>query len=553
MSAPQQNPTPVNSSWKPADYIEGLKQNWQQDLASGFMVALLALPLSLGIAKASDFPDPLYGVLTAIIGGIIVSIFMGARLTIKGPAAGLIVIVAGAVSEFGGGEIGWHLTLGAIVAAGLVQMLFGFFKLGKLADFFPHAAIHGMLAAIGLVIISKQLHLMMGVNPVHAEGSYVGKPIVEPLELVTSLPETFHQFIATPTEHFSLVIGLICLGIIFSLQQPPFPFMKKIPAPLVVLAVAIPLGILFQLTPESGQLVKIGDFSNILGVNVSFEGAAMAGVFAKYVLLFAIIGSLESLLTAKAVDIMDPFRRKTNFDQDLMAVGAGNMLAGALGGLPMISEVARSSANVANGARTRWASFFHGVGLLLAVLLLAPLIKMIPVSALAAMLIAVGWKLAHPRELVHAYFTGREQAVSFLTTVFFTLTVDLLVGVCIGILTELAINIYRGQKIKDIFKSHVTVTQQTDMHVLVKISGSPTFSNYLGLKKHLDAIPEGKFVTIDLSECTLVGHTVMSNITVYASEYNEAPNSNCIIAGLDNHICKGKDALGAHVLKKTSS
>lgn len=552
MSAPQ-NSTPVNNNWKPADYIEGLKQNWQQDLASGFMVALLALPLSLGIAKASDFPDPLYGVLTAVIGGILVSLIMGARLTIKGPAAGLIVIVAGAVSEFGGGEIGWHMALGTIVVAGLIQVAFGALKFGKFADFFPHAAIHGMLAAIGLIIISKQLHLLMGVNPMHLEGPHIGKPIVEPLELISALPDTFHQFLNNPQEHYSLVIGLICLGIIFTFQNPPFPIMKKIPAPLVVLLVAIPLGMMFGLTQENKQLVKIGDFSNILGLNVSFGGVAMIGVFIKYVVLFAIIGSIESLLTAKAIDIMDPYHRKSDFNQDLVAVGSGNVLSGVLGGLPMISEVARSSANVANGGRTRWANFFHGIGLLLAVLFLAPLIKMIPIAALAAMLIAVGWKLAHPRELFHAYFTGVEQATAFVATVVFTLAVDLLVGVFVGILVKFIFNIARGQKLGELFMAKVEVTSPAANEVYIKVLGSSTFSNFLGLKKHLDVIAEGQKVTIDFSKCTLIGHTVMSDINVFASEYNELPNSHCEIVGLGNHQPKSKDPLSAHVLKSASS
>jgi MFS superfamily sulfate permease-like transporter len=148
----------------PADGLVGLKNNFGGDLMSGFMVALLALPLSLGIASASDFPNPLLGVLTAIIGGLIVSLFMGGKLTIKGPAAGLIVIVAGSVSAFGGGETGWKLTLGAIVVAAFFQILFGLLKLGKLSDFFPLSVVQGMLVSIGLIIISKQLHVLHRAN-----------------------------------------------------------------------------------------------------------------------------------------------------------------------------------------------------------------------------------------------------------------------------------------------------------------------------------------------------------------------------------------------------
>jgi len=184
----------------PKDGLAGLKENFSSDAASGFIVFLLALPLSLGIAKASDFP-PIMGLVTAIIGGIVVSMFMGSRLSIKGPAAGLIVIVAGAVAEFGGGETGWHLALGAMAVAGVVQVLFGVFKMGKLMDFFPLSAVHGMLAAIGLIIIGKQIPVLLAVNPAMTKGK-------EPLELFASIPEFIQNLDPRVT-----VIGLISLVI----------------------------------------------------------------------------------------------------------------------------------------------------------------------------------------------------------------------------------------------------------------------------------------------------------------------------------------------------
>lgn len=167
----------------PKDGIAGLKENIQSDALSGFIVFLLALPLSLGIAKASEFP-PIMGLITAIIGGMVVSFFAGSRLTIKGPAAGLIVIVAGAVADFGGGLPGWHLALGAMFVAAIVQILFGVFRFGKLADFFPLSAIHGMLAAIGIIIIAKQLPVMLNVNPSLMAGK-------GPLALIAAIPEMF--------------------------------------------------------------------------------------------------------------------------------------------------------------------------------------------------------------------------------------------------------------------------------------------------------------------------------------------------------------------------
>src|SRR3954466_3806261 len=166
----------------PADGLAGLKENFKKDALAGFLVFLLAMPLSLGIAKASLYPT-IFGLVTAIIGGVVVSFFMGSRLSIKGPAAGLIVIASGSVTAFGDGETGWHLALGAVVVAGIVQVLFGLFKLGKFADFFPSAAIHGMLAAIGIIIMAKQLHLILGINPADLKGK-------APLELIGMLPNS---------------------------------------------------------------------------------------------------------------------------------------------------------------------------------------------------------------------------------------------------------------------------------------------------------------------------------------------------------------------------
>lgn len=512
----------------PEDGIRGLKQNFKSDLLSGFMVSLLALPLSLGIAKASDFPNPMYGVLTAIIGGMLVSIFAGSKLTIKGPAAGLIVIIAGAVAEFGGGVHGWQMALGTIVVAGVVQMIFGMLRMGKLADFFPLSAVHGMLAAIGLIIISKQLHILMGVNPT----GHDGKPMVEPLELISALPHTFSGI----KEHIPVVItGLVCLALVFIVPMLPFKFLKKLPVPMIVLAVAIPLGFALGLNNIKGGLVKFDKaFTDIVGFNVSFEGIHHSGIFIKYVILFALIGSLESLLTVKAIDMMDPFRRKSDANKDLIAVGGGNLISGVLGGLPMISEVARSSANVNNGAKTRWANFFHGSFLLLFMLLLTPIIQLIPNAALAAMLIGVGFKLAHPKEFFNTYKIGKEQLAIFITTIVFTLGVDLLVGVAAGIMLKIIIHAVNGAPLDKMFKAPVSVSND-DGKYIVDINGAAVFTNWLGLKKQLLAIPAGKMVLIDLGNSQLVDHSVMENLHHFQHDYNDA-GGNLKITGLENHI-----------------
>lgn len=525
----------------PKDGLEGLKENFSSDALSGFIVSLLALPLSLGIAAACDFPNPMYGVLTAIVGGIVVSFFAGSRLTIKGPAAGLIVIVAGSVAAFGGGEMGWQMTLGAIVVAAVCQVLFGLFKLGKLSDFFPLSAVHGMLAAIGLIIISKQLHILLGVNPVNE----AGKPLVEPIELIEALPHTFSKI----SENMpSVITGLVCLGLVLGVPLIKSPLLKKIPVPMIVLLVAIPLGMYLNLKDLKGLVSFKGSFIDLIGFNVSFEGMKQTGTFIQYVILFALIGSLESLLTAKAIDILDPFRRKSDFNKDLIAVGVGNMAAGILGGLPMISEVARSSANVNNGAKTRWANFFHGVFLLLFMLLLTPVIQMIPKAALAAMLIGVGIKLAHPKEFIHALHIGKEQFIVFVVTILFTLGVDLLVGIGAGILAEMIINLVNGKPLSAIFKAPITTTNVGDDYTIA-VDKAVVFSNFLGVKGALQAIPTGKNVTIDLGTTSLVDHSAMENLHLFQHDYEETGGHVSII-GLENHTAVSDHKLAARIAKK---
>jgi MFS superfamily sulfate permease-like transporter len=502
----------------PKDGIQGLKENFTSDAISGFLVFLLALPLSLGIAKASDFP-PIMGLMTAMIGGLVVSFFAGSRLTIKGPAAGLIVIVAGSVAEFGQGDsvLGWHLALGALMVAGLLQILFGMIRMGSLVDFFPLSAVHGMLAAIGIIIMSKQVHILLGISPTNA----AGKPIVEPMELIAEIPHTLshiHPNVA--------LIGLLSLAIVFLWPRIKHPLLKKIPAPVVVLAVSIPLAKYLGL--GTGQLIHFDqDFIHTLAWNERFDGFQQTGVFIKYVLMFALVGSLESLLTVKAVDMLDPYHRKSNANKDLMAVGIGNVIASLVGGLPMISEVARSSANVSNGAKTRWANFFHGVFIFLFLLMDLQFSDMIPFAALAAMLIGVGFKLASPKEFGRMAKIGPEQLIVFCVTIVVTLMTDLLVGIGVGIIVKLVTQYILGVPMKSTFKAFVKQDERS-----LTVTGAAVFSNWLGIKKYIDSVSTSSEFTMDLSQCNVVDHTVMDNIIHLQNDFENA-GGKLQVVGLD--------------------
>jgi MFS superfamily sulfate permease-like transporter len=482
----------------PSDGLAGLKNHYREDGLSGFLVFLLALPLSLGIAGASDFP-PIMGLITAMIGGVLVSFISGSPLTIKGPAAGLIVIVAGAVAEFGGNnaELGWKMALGAIMVAGLLQIFFGFLRIGTIADLFPLSTIQGMLTAIGIIIFSKQIHILLGVNPTMPDG----RSMIHPPDLIMALPETLRQM-----DSKSAAVGFLSLLVVFLWPRIKHAWLSKIPAPIMVLAVAIPVAQWLKL--DSSKCIHFEhDLMDTLAINVSFGGVETPLLFAKYVLMFALVGSLESLLTVKATDMLDPFKRKSNANKDLMAIGVGNAISATLGGLPMISEVARSSANINNGGKTRWANGFHGLFMLVFLMLDVRFNNLIPVPALAAMLIGIGYRLSSPRSFGEMAKVGVEQVVVFVVTIIVTLLTDLLLGIAAGVLTKLITQLILGAPIGSVFKAHIIVEGRE-----VRVAGAAVFSNWLGLKRILNVMKPSEQVVVNLENCNLVDYTVIDNL-----------------------------------------
>lgn len=520
----------------PATGWAGFKENWRNDILPGFMVFLLALPLSLGIAKASGFP-PAMGVLTAMIGGLFTSFFKVSPLTIKGPAAGLITVCAAAVLEFGGGEQGWHTVSAIIAVMAAIQIVFALLKFGSLSDFFPHSAVHGMLAAIGIIIIAKQIPVLLGDDP----SIYKGEG---PIELLLDIP----KFITHAHWHIA-VVGIIGLAILFILPQLKFNFLKKVPGPMFVLLMAIPLSLYwhFRETEPSYSLVTIGDFWGSVGPNADFS---QIGTFAfwKYVFMFLFVSSLESLLTVKATDNLDPYKRVSDYNGDLKAQGAGNLVSGLMGGLPMISEVVRSSGNVSFGARTKWSNFFHGGFLLLAMLLLIPVIEMIPNAALAAMLIFAGYRLAAPKEFIHTYHIGREQLAIFLTTIIVTLAEDLLLGIAAGIVVKFLFHLYNGASLGSLFKARFELREVAPAQFEVMVLDAAVFSNLIGYKKVLTSLPEGAAVRIDFSKARLIDHSFMAFVSHFRKEYN-LRGGEMEFAGLGNHRPLSKHPLATRTLK----
>jgi len=517
----------------------GLRENWRYDAMSGFLVFLIALPLCLGIAMASSVP-PMAGIITAVVGGVLVSRISGSWVTINGPAAGLIVVILASVQSLGQGDamLGYRCTLAAIVVASLFQIALGLLKAGRLNAYFPASAVHGMLAAIGIIIMAKQTHVMLGVKPQAAE--ILGTIAEIPHSLVEANPEI-------------MVIALTGLVILMGWSMLKNRYLKMIPAPLLVVLAGMILEKYFDLEHEHvylflpdqaflphheytvGPRFLVSIPENVMGSFYWPDFSLVATArFWGAVVSIGLVGSLESLLSATAVDKLDAYKRHSDLNRDLTAVGIGNLVAGCLGGLPMIAEIVRSSANVNNGARTGWANFFHGVFLALFVVFFPHLIHEIPLASLAALLVYTGFRLASPREFAKVLQIGPEQLAVFCITIVGVLATDLLIGVLIGMGAELLIHLMHGVDVRNLLKISYTIEETDETHYVVRVDGSAVFSNFLALKTEVARLPRGGSIVFNLANAYLIDHTVMEFIQHFRSDYT-AHGGRCEIRGLENH------------------
>ena len=538
ITAPTSMSKPALSPSAPQNGFLGLLENWRSDLTAGFLVFLIALPLCLGIAMASGFP-PMSGIISAFIGGVVVSRISGSYVTINGPAAGLIVVILSAVQSLGAGDAmaGYRYTLAAIFVASLLQILMGLLKAGRLNAYFPASVVHGMLAAIGIIIMAKQIHVMLGVKP-------------ESSEILPTIAEIPHS-LANLNPEISL-IGFSGLAILVLWGLVQNPTLKRIPGPLLVIAVGMALERYFDLDHEHVYMFMpdqaflphheftvgpkfLVSLPNDVLSSFYFPDFGKIGTTAFWgaVIAICLIGSLETLLSTTAVDKLDPYKRHSDLNQDLTAIGVGNLLASAVGGLPMIAEIVRSSANVADGAKTGWANFFHGLFLGIFVLFFPWLIHEIPLASLASLLVYTGFRLASPKEFAKTMHIGREQLLIFVITIVGVLSTDLLLGVFIGILTKVLIHLAWGVKPGNLLKISYEMRSPDPHNVEVYIQGSALFSNFIGLKSELAALPDGKTVIFDLSDAFLIDHTVMEFIEHFRHNYIDR-GGQCQVRGIDS-------------------
>jgi MFS superfamily sulfate permease-like transporter len=402
-----------------------------------------------------------------------------------------------------------------IVVASVVQIIFAVFKLGRFGNFFPLAAVHGMLAAIGVIIFSKQIHPLFGVKPTAKE----------PLALLAEIPHTIVNMNPEVA-----IVGFTSVAIVVFIPMLLGKWTKIAPPALIAVLAAIGFSMAFDLPhPHSymwgGQGFEVNDRYLVNLPANFFDGVTLpdfSQIFSvaslQFIVMFAMIGSIESLLTVKAIDGLDPYKRKANLNRDLIAVGAGNLVCGMVGGLPMISEVVRSSANVSNGARTRWANVFHGIFLLAYAVLLVSTIHLIPLSALAGILCVTGYRLASPKHFAEAKEVGTEQLVIFVVTIVATLSTDLLIGVGAGILTKFLFCLWYGATPAMLFTS-VTAPEIREKTAVFTMPRACCFINIVGFDAQIRAVDSDKGITLDFTNTKLIDHSFIRELKSVQREF----------------------------------
>jgi MFS superfamily sulfate permease-like transporter len=499
------------------------------DLAAGFVVFLVALPLCLGIALASEAP-PLSGLITGVVAGLLVSILSGSELSVSGPAAGLAVTVIATQRSLGGLE-GLFV---ATMISGIFQIALGAIRVGHLATFFPSSVIKGMLAGIGIIIAFKQIPLAVGwrgeFNPENGIFCFFS-------------PFCIHGLYYSLLEpHIGISLGAICISITSitilvgweGLVRSYGGAFKTIPGALVAVLIGIALNQMltilapsYSLTAEQGQLVtipRIKGLSDLLsnGPANLWNWLVLPKVWLCGIVI-ALIGSVETLLSIEATDKLDPLRRVSRPNRELMAQGTGNIVAGILGGIPLTAVIVRSSANVYAGGRTRISAFVHGLLLLVSVIAIPEILNSIPLSALAAVLIVVGYKLANVKLFTQMWRTGYDQFLPFLVTVLGVVFLDLLSGVIIGTVFGLAVVL--------IMNHHAAFTMVRDgRFFFIRFAKDVTFLQKIALKRCLARLPEGAQVTIEGRSAMFIDHDILELI----NDFKESAKSRDIILELRN-------------------
>ncbi len=491
--------------------------NAKSDLTSGLIVFLIALPLCLGIAQASN--APLFaGIVSGVIGGIVIGFLSKSHVSVSGPAAGLVAIVIVAIEKMGAFEI----FLCSVMIAGVIQLILGIIRAGSIANYFPSNVIEGMLAGIGLTIIIKQIPDAVGfVNPKHAAGMDDADDGFSMAGITDAISHV---------EPGAIVIAVIGIIILALWSTKRFKKVSMIPAGLLVVIIGTALNELFKTVAPSlyvgnTHLVSLpipksaGEFFGQFKLP-DFSGFSNPAVWSTG-LVIAVVASIETLLCIEATDKLDPQKRYTSGDAELRAQGIGNMLSGFIGGLPITSVIVRSSANINAGAKTKLSAITHGTLLLVCVATIPFVLNLIPKATLAAILIFTGYRLCRPAVFKHMWHAGLSQFLPFVVTAIAVVTLDLLKGVGLGMAFSIFYILRNNLRIP--FYYHRTVYESGEV-VRLRLAQEVSFLNKASIKRTLENLPESSIVVLDATDTEYIDYDVLELIKEF--HMTKAPDKN---------------------------
>jgi MFS superfamily sulfate permease-like transporter len=487
-------------------------KHFNKDFSAGISVFFVTLPLCLGIALASG--APLFsGLLAGIVGGVVVTLFSGSEVTISGPAAGLTVIVFDSIQTLGS----YPNFLMAVVLAGGIQFALGWLKAGRLSSFVPSGVVSGMLVAIGIVIILKQIPHALGWDA-DPEGEFEFAQVDQRNTFSEIIQAVLHP------NWGAVIISITCLGLIIWWEYfagKGIRFLKTVSTGLIVVAAGVLLNQAFRLwfpelyLSESSHLVRVPIIRDWEDAKAAFNFPAWSILSNSQVYLsaltLAIVGSIESLISLEAADKLDTKRRISSPNQELKAQGIGNIVSGLIGGLPLTVVTIRTSVNIYSGSQTRLSSFIHGVLMLLAVVIIPQFLNHIPLACLAALLLSVGYRLARVELFKKMYQEGSDRFVPFIVTVVAIVFTDLLIGLSIGLLVGLLYIIYTNNR------SVISVGREKET-VLIWFKKDVSFMNKAHLKEVLAALQPGDYVFIDGLRAHFIDHDIYTTLEEFQAD-----------------------------------
>ncbi len=498
----------------------------KQDIPAGLVVFLVALPLCLGIALASGAPL-ISGIISGVVGGTLVVVISGSHTSVSGPAAGLTAVVIAGITQLGSFEV----FLSALALAGVIQFLFGIFRLGFIADYIPSNVIKGLLSAIGIILILKQIPHAFGYDAV-PEGDFSF--------MQQDGKDTFSELLnmLNYVSPGAVTLSVLSLGLLIIWDRTPMRKWNLLPAPLFVVVFGVLLNQFFMMYAAEFAIVKqehlvripeirAGDLLHIPHLQ-DFQNTMVWMV----ALTLAIVASIETLLNVEAVDRIDPHKRETPTNRELMGQGAGNLVSGLLGGIPITSVIVRSSVNISAGSRTKMSAIVHGLFLVLSVLFLSNLINLIPLSALSAVLIYTGYKLARVSIFTEMYRKGWDQFAPFVITILAIIFTDLLKGVMVGTVASLFFILrsnFRNPFVRDTQVMHIGEV------IRLELPNQVSFLNRASIKRTLWGITAGSKVVIDATSSDYVDQDVLELIRDFADTYAPEQNIQVNLLGLERH------------------